>query len=449
MAVICNRLSISETAPADTPIMQRRLRSSLAPIGAAFRHLAIITAVLTATASIGHAQVERIAAVVNDDVVTTSDMRNRLALSLLASGLQSTPENQQRLAPQILRSLIDERLQMQEAQRLGVTVAQQQVEQAIVTIAQRNGMSPSQFLQVLQRSGIPLETLQEQLETQLAWRDVVRGRLLPSVQIGDSEVDDMARRVEATTGLREYLVSEIYLGIDSPQSEAEIRDFANQIASQLRRGGNFAAVAAQFSQGVGAAQGGDVGWVLEGQLAPEIDTVLGQMSPGQVSEPIRTLAGYHIVALRESRTASGPSPDEREITIARLVLPFSGPPSQAEAEVLTAEARTAVQNVISCDGLTAVAETYQTANLAAPQSVAIRQLPEGLRALVETQEIGVPTEPVASQDGVIVFMVCDREGLEGFARDDMREQLINERVDLLQRRYLRDLRSAAFIDIRL
>jgi peptidyl-prolyl cis-trans isomerase SurA len=168
-----------------------------------------------------------------------------------------------------------------------------------------------------------------------------------------------------------------------------------------------------------------------------------------VSDPIRTLSGYHIVALRDSRTASGPSPDQREITIARLVLPFSGPPSQAEAEILTAEARTAAQNVISCEGLESVAETYQTENLAAPQTVSIRQLPEGLRALVETQDIGVPTEPVASQDGFIVFMVCDREGLEGFARDDMRDQLVNERVDLLQRRYLRDLRSAAFIDIRL
>ncbi|MEM8589535.1 MAG: peptidylprolyl isomerase [Pseudomonadota bacterium] len=424
-------------------------RLFLAPVAIAIRRLVIIFGILALSTTMAQAQVERIAAVVNDDVITTSDLRNRLALSLVASGLQPTPENQQRLAPQILRSLIDERLQMQEALRLGVTVQQQQIEQAIVTIARRNGLAPAEFLGRLQRSGVPTTTLEEQLETQIAWRSVVRNTLLPTVQVGDGEVDDMARRMDATTGLREYLVSEIFLGIDSPDREAEIRQFADQLVSQLRRGGNFPAVAAQFSQGVGAAQGGDIGWVLEGQLAPEIDATLVQMSPGQVSDPIHTLSGYHIIGLREARTASGPSPEDREITIARLVLPFSGPPSQAEAELLVVEAREAATGVISCEGLASVAETYETGNLATPQTVALRQLPEGLRPLVEEQPIGVPTEPVASPDGVIVFMVCEREGMEGFARNNMREQLINERIDMLQRRYLRDLRAAAFVDVRL
>lgn len=419
------------------------------PIAGAIRRTALILSLLAASVSAGHAQVARIAAVVNDDVITTSDLRNRLSLSLLASGLQSTQENQQRLLPQILRSLIDERLQMQEASRLGIDVPEQQVEQAIVAIARRNNMEPGQFLAVLQRAGVPLSTLLEQLEAQLAWRDIVRSQLLPTVQVGEAEVDDLARRLEATTGLREYLVSEIYIGIDDPQNEAEIRNFANQLSSQLRRGGNFAAVAAQFSQGVGAAQGGEIGWVLEGQLEPEVDAALSQMSPGQISDPIRTPAGYNIVALRDARTASGPSPEEREITLARLVLPFQGQPSQAQAEALIIEARNASQDVISCEGLSSVAETYATGALAAPQTVALRQLPEGLRTLVETQPVGVPTEPVASQEGVIVFMVCERENMEGFARNNMREQLVNERVDLLQRRYLRDLRSAAFVEIRL
>lgn len=411
--------------------------------------LTLILGALALSVSIGHAQVERIAVVVNDDVITTTDLRNRLTLSLVASGLQASPENQQRLAPQILRTLIDERLQMQEARRLGVAVEQQEIDQAIVTIARRNNLAPGEFLGLLQRSGVSPATLQEQIETQLAWRDVVRSRLMPSVQVGDAEIDDLARQMAATAGQREYLVSEIFLGIDDPSREGEIVTFANQLASQIRRGGNFAAVAAQFSQAVGAAQGGDVGWVLEGQLAPEIDAMLGQMSPGQVSDPIRTLSGYHIVALRDTRTATMPSPDDREITLARLILPFSGPPSQEEAELLVVEAREAAQGVISCEGITSVAETFGTAQASTPQTITIRQLPEGLRALVEEHPIGLPTEPVATAEGVIVFMVCDREGLEGFARDDMREQLMQERIDLLQRRYLRDLRAAAFVEIRL
>ena len=415
-----------------------------------FGSLLLAGAFLTGPAKPAEAQelVERIAAVVNEDVITSSAVVSRLRLALFAAGLNPTQQNQQRLLPQVLRGLVDESLRHQEAERLNVSIPEDEVTAAIGAIARDNGMSPSQFVELLDRNGVPMSTLRTQVEVSLAWRRLIQRRLLPNVTIGEDEVDEVLRRIEANRGLPEYLLAEIFLAVDDPTRDAEVRGFAEQLAGDIRRGASFAAVAQQFSQGAGAVNGGDMGWVLEGQLAPEIEEAVVRLSPGQMSDPVRSVSGYHILLLRQQRRANVPDELDTVIQMGRLGLPFPEDASQAAMAELIATMEEISNRVSNCAELEDVA-----AEIGAPSTDAgsgrLRELPVGLASLLRDLPVGEPTEPVRMSDGMAVFMVCDRVEGNAADRDEIAEQIRMERLDMLQRRLLRDLRTAAFIDIRL
>lgn len=396
----------------------------------------------------GQELVERIAAVVNDEVITSSAVLARLRLALFAAGLNLTQENQQRLLPQVLRTLIDERLRMQEAERLNVAVPEHEVDQALASIASDNGMSPGQFTDLLQRNNVPVSTLRRQVETSLAWRRLIQRQLLPDITIGDAEVDEVMARIEQNRGLPEYLLAEIFLAVDDPAREAEVRDFAGDLARDIRRGASFSAVAQQFSQGAGAANGGDMGWVLDGQLAPELQEAVEALAPGQMSDPIRTVSGYHILLLRDQRRANVPDAMDDVIAMARLGIPFPQNATRADATRIASRLEEVSATVGNCAELEERAQA-----IGAPPTDAgsgrLRDLPPQLAQLLRDQPVNQPTGPVQMSDGMAVFMVCDRQTGSTASREEIADQIRMERLDMLQRRLLRDLRTAAFIDVRL
>jgi peptidyl-prolyl cis-trans isomerase SurA len=388
--------------------------------------------------------VEGIAAVVNDEAVSMSDVDNRLQLALLASGLPRTEETRDRLLPQVLRGLIDERLQRQEAARLGVQVAEAEVDEAFAGIAQQNGLTAAQFEQALRRGGVSPSTLRDQIRAQLAWRGVVRQRIVPTVQIPDAAVDEEIRRFEENQGLPEYRVSEIFLSVDTPGEEPEVRRFAEDLVRQIRAGGDFAALARQFSQGGGAAGGGDLGWVLQGSLAPELDRALQSLSPGQVSQPIRTVSGFHILRVADRRSANVVGPLDAQVVLGQLATRFTGGSGAAVAAL-----RNATAGMTSCDAMEAAAPDIPAGYNESPRRP-LRAFSPQIQEVARDLPVGVPSEPQVGGGQAVVLMVCARQSAEDATDPEtIRAQLGEERVDLLQRRYLRDLRDAAFIDTRI
>ncbi|NBC33631.1 MAG: peptidylprolyl isomerase [Alphaproteobacteria bacterium] len=396
----------------------------------------------------GQGLVERIAAVVNDEVITSSAVLGRLRLALFAAGVNATQENQQRLLPQVLRTLIDENLRMQEAERLNVDVPEEEVDQAIASIARENNMSPAQFTGLLERNNVPVSTLRRQVETSLAWRRLIQRQLLPDITIGEAEVDEVMARIEENRGLPEYLLAEIFLAVDDPAREADVRAFAEELARDIRRGASFSAVAQQFSQGAGAASGGDMGWVLDGQLAPELEAVVEALSPGQMSDPVRTVSGYHILLLRDQRRANVPDIMDDVIDMARLGIPFPANATRADMARIAARLEEVSATVSTCAELEERARAMDAPPTDAG-SGRLRDLPPQLAQLLRDQPIEQPTEPVRMSDGMAVFMVCDRQTGSTASREEIADQIRMERLDMLQRRLLRDLRTAAFIDVRL
>lgn len=286
-------------------IVLRRIAAALVALGPAL-----------AAPSLAHAQtLERVAAVVNDDAVTLSALGARMQMAIASSGLPNDDETRRRLGPQILRQLIDERLKIQEAKRLGFEATDEDLERALQDIAKQNGVPPQELRAVLARMGIPFGTLVDKMRADIAWSKLVRAQLRPQVAVGEEEVDEVLARLETAVGQPEYLVAEIFVGVDRPEDDAQARELANRLAAEMTSGrASFSAVARQFSQSASAASGGDLGWVRASDLPEELGAAIQAMQPGQATTPLRGVDGYYLLLLRDRRQiAAGTLPSREQI----------------------------------------------------------------------------------------------------------------------------------------
>ena len=254
----------------------------------------------------------RIAAVVNDDVITGLDLAVRTRMAILSSSLPDTPEMRNRVARQVLRAMIDERLMLQEAARQNVIVQQAEVDAELTKLAERNDVTLDQFGAYLAQNGVLLEPLAEQVRATIAWSKLVARQLRPRAVITEEDVDEVLRQAEEAKNQPQRRVSEIFLAVDGPAEEEEVRRSAERLIEQIRSGVPFSAVASQFSDTATAAVGGDVGWVLPGQLAPEVEETLERMQDGDIAGPVRAAGGYYILQLRGQRSISPDASPERE-----------------------------------------------------------------------------------------------------------------------------------------
>ena len=253
-----------------------------------------------------------IAAVVNDEVITGLDLAVRTRMAMLSAQLPDTPEMRNRAARQVLRAMIDERLMLQEAARQNITVQQSELDAELSKLAERNGVTLDQFGPYLQQNGVLLEPLADQLRASLAWTKLVNRQLRPRAVVSEEDIDEVLRQAEANKGQPQRRVSEIFLAVGQTAEEEEVRRGAERLIEQIRSGAPFSAIAAQFSESATAAVGGDVGWVLPGQLPPEVDEALQSMSEGEIAGPIRAAGGYYILQLRGQRSISDDAQPDRE-----------------------------------------------------------------------------------------------------------------------------------------
>lgn len=387
----------------------------------------------------------RIAAVVNDDVVTVQELLERLDFVVATSALPQDERTRQRLAPQVLRTYIDETLQLQEARRLGIGVTESEIDRALDDLARRNGMTPQQFRAWFAERRLSLSTLRRQIRAQLAWARVVRQELQPRVVVSREQIELALDGTAAGAG-EEVRLSEILLPVYAPEQEAQVLEQARDLVAALRDGADFAALAQQVSVAASAETGGDLGWVPVANLAENLRRVVAELPPGQPSDPIVTPDGIRILLVRERRQGGGADADVVEI--AQVVIPVS-PPQDPDAVAAARRQALAIRpRLTSCAAADAVA-----AELRAPASgrlgwMQLAELPPGFRETVARLGVGEVSEPLSGPLGVHLLLVCDRGGEKG-RRALARLAIEREQLERLANRYLRELRKSAFIDIRL
>lgn len=260
--------------------------------------LTLIFAVMTITSV--NAMTLQIIAVVNDDIITSYDFYNRVNMALVNTGLPKNKDSFNKITPIVMQELIEESLKVQAANDVGLIISEEEINQAIMTIAQRNNMEMSEFNQSLLKSGIEIDTLKDQIEANMLWGKYVNKKIFPRVDIPEEEVDEFIKKLADNEGEQEYLIEEIFYPVDSVEIESSAEELLEEILIEIKQEPeSFSELAARFSK---APNQGRIGWVLPDTLSTQIREVVVAMDSGEVSPIIRTLQGFSIIKLAEKRT---------------------------------------------------------------------------------------------------------------------------------------------------
>lgn len=279
--------------------------------------LTLVSMTLLISQNAAQAAEALIAATVNDRAIAVSELKERMKLIAVSSGLPNTPEVRENLQNQVINSLIEEQIKLQEAEKLGLQITAEDIESGLGQIAKQNKMEADQFRNAVINSGIDIKTMEDQIRAEIAWTKIVQKKIRSKVVVSDNDVANIMERFSRLDGTQEYLLAEIVIPVDNEddKSEKSVKRIAQDLIKQMKAGkAPFSVVARQFSKAAGAQNGGDVGWIQSEQLPEKIRTAIDSMETGQITAPIRTQDGYNIILLRDKRTISPDNiPDDNTI----------------------------------------------------------------------------------------------------------------------------------------
>ena len=388
-------------------------------------------------------------AVVNDEVITGTDVDQRVALVLAANQTELPEAEVQRLKMQVLRNLIDETLQIQAARAEEIVIPQAEIDQTYARVAAQNfGQNVGAMDDYLRSIGSSPASLKRQIEGELAWSRLLRRNITPFVNVSEEEVNELLKRLEESRGTEEYRIGEIYLSA-TPETASAVEQNGRRIMEQLRQGGSFVAYARQFSEASTAVVGGDLGFVRLAQLPSELAAVAREMQPGQLVGPIAIPGGYSILYLIDKRQVLMADPRDALLSLKQISISFGPDMTQAAAEAKVEAFTTGVGSIRGCgDAERAAAELG--ADIVSNDQIRVRSLPEALQGVLLQMQVGQVTPPFGSvEDGVRVLMLCGRDDPKSESGPDfetLMAQLEDERVNKRAQRYLRDLRNDAYIE---
>lgn len=395
---------------------------------------------------------DAIAAVVNGDVITRADVENRARLFALSTGLRLTPELLGRLRPQITRELIDDRLRLQEIQHRRIVVADADVAAAIGLAEKRNNLPPGGLRQRLEGSGVAYSILIAQMRTSLGWNRVLRQTLAERGLVTESEVNEQEKIFKKQEGEPQYRVGEIFVAAEDPSHLNDARKFADIVIQQLRAGAPFGIVAAEFSQSETALKGGDLGWVRPDQLDPTVGKLVQEMPVGAVSNPVPVPGGFAVITLVEKRKVGVDL--ATVLNVRQAFYPFTSPldpqaPTEQQQEALK-RAQALSASAKSCGELEAANKTSGSKRASDPGPLRLDRMNAQMQTLLGALEVQKPSKALVTPDGVMVLMVCGKEqkNLAAMTREDIADQLVQERVELASRQLQQDLKRRALIDQR-
>jgi peptidyl-prolyl cis-trans isomerase SurA len=386
---------------------------------------------------------------VNGEVITATDVDQRLALVMLANQGSNVPdEEKQRLRVQVLRNLIDETLQIQEAKAAEVEVKAEEVNQRYAMVSQNFKRTPQQMSEFLKTSGSSERSIKRQIEGELAWNRVLGRKITPFVNVAQEEVQTIIDRLNAAKGTAEFHMGEIYLS-GTPETMNETAANAQRIMEQIQQGGSFAAYARQFSESSSAALGGDLGWMRAEQLPGPLAEASQRMTVGQVAGPIPIPGGVSILVKIDQRQVLTADPRDAVLSLKQVAIGFPKGTTQAQATPQVEKFAAATRLINGC-GTVQAAATEFGAEVVDNDQVKVRDLPPQLQDILLKLQIGQSTPPFGSlEEGIRVLVMCGRDDPQvagGPSAEAIMAQLEEERINRRARRYLRDLRRDAVVD---
>jgi len=395
---------------------------------------------------------EAVAAVVNDEIISTYDLSQRMRLLIATSGVQPTQENLPQFQREALVGLVDERIQLQELrrvqkeQKIDIILTDSDVDEEIADMAKQNNMSKDQFLGQLSAQGIGAETLRQQIRAQQSWLRWIRGRYGSRLRIGEDQIKAQQQKVAAAASKPQYEIAEVFLDAARVGGMQVAINGASQLVSQMQQGAPFQAVARQFSASASAATGGDVGWISPGEMPPEVDAALEQMRPGQLSKPIPVRDGVYIIYLRDKRSGAG----AMVVNLKQAAVPLPGDAPAADVDAARAKLMTVRSQSKGCADLEAQAAKVQGVVAGDLGEAEVKDLAPDFRQAAETLQTGEVSQPIRTSAGLHILAVCTRHasGEQALTHDQIENRLYGQQLSMIARRYMRDLRNSATIETR-
>ena len=384
--------------------------------------------------------IQAISAIVNDEVISRYDVQQRVQLIVSTSGIKPTQENISRLEAQALRSLVNEKIQLQEAEKLDVPSSEQEVGLMLERIANGSQMSGEEILELINSQGVRPDTLLNQIRAELLWNKIVRGRYGSYVNVNDDEVSIVYDRTIESIGRDQFEISEIFLGYEDSKEEEEANILANRLVEQLREGASFSAVAQQFSQSSTSGQGGYIGWVAEGQLDNEVINAIKNLDKDGISNPINSTGGYYIIRLNDITKAGGKNPLRNQYDLVSII--FNKENIQ--------DANNFAKEFISCKRIDTLTEKYNEKEVNYIGKRVLSELPSDLHEELLNKDAGETLNIREIGDNINLILICDRKDDIGIqvSRESIEENIYSQKIGMMSRRYLRDLRRDAVIEYR-
>ncbi len=393
----------------------------------------------------------KIAAIVNNEIISTTDLEDRLKLVTGNNPKKLPPEQLTQLKANVLRSLIDERIQLQTASRAEINIDDKDLEGYIRNLERQNNMAPGGLKKDLKAKGIPEKTLLLLAKARAAWTRLVGTYFKDSFQITQKELGEAINEEKVESQPR-YNLAEIELYVESPEMEEQVAAQTNEIFEMLKKGKQFTQLAQERSQSPSSVRGGAIGWIREDQLEEELVPVLQKLSPGHVTPPVRTETSYKIVFIIDKKDYNT---EEEVLTARQLEIPLD-PKIFQDKEALPKEVKRLnelVATTTNCQDFDQLADQIPNAQVHVYKNVRLFDLSPDLQMVLEHKKEGIPGEGILDDSGNLVyFMVCERKRMKSTAiapTQQMADKISSQRFEATAQQKLRELRRTASIDVRI
>ncbi|WP_263144399.1 peptidylprolyl isomerase [Pseudomonas alcaligenes] len=410
--------------------------------------------------TLAHAEVrplDRVVAIVDNDVIMRSQLDQRLhevEQTIAKRGAAAPPEHV--LSQQVLERLITENLQLQIGERSGIRIGDEELNQAVQTIAQRNGMSLEQFRAALGQDGLSFDDAREQVRREMVISRVRQRRVAERIQVSEQEVRNfLASDLGKLQLSEEFHLANILIPVADGASPSAIQAAERQVQDvhqQLRQGADFAQMAISRSAGESALEGGEIGWRKAAQLPSPFDSMVGALSPGQITEPVRTPSGFIIIKLLEKR--GGEAQVRDEVHVRHILIKPSEIRSEADTERL---AQRLYERISAGEDFAELAKSFSEDPGSALNGGDLNWIdPNALvpefREVMANTPTGELSKPFKSQYGWHVLEVLGRRATD--SSEKLREQqaanlLRNRKYDEELQSWLRQIRDEAYVEIKL
>lgn len=401
--------------------------------------------------------IDRIIAVVGEDVVMLSELRNeatKLERRLRQQGVSPMPSTAA-IQKQAFDSLILNKLQLAEAARLGIEADEETIARAVNAIAANNGLTVPQLRAALESEGVDYDGFRDSMRDEIIIRRLRNREVTQRIEVTKSEVDSYLERAGGIDGRTAvhllYILIEVPTGA-TPARREEIRVKAAEVVEQLKAGADFRAMAQQVSTGQNALQGGDLGWIDVNSIPPLFQPYVAKMRLGEIQGPIAAGRGFHVIQLEDVRGSA--SNIVRQTKARHILIRTNEVTSDTDARRRLEQLRARIVNGDDFDTLARSNSDDKASAINGGDlgwSTPGNLVPE-FEEQMDQLAIGEVSQPFETQFGWHIVQVLDRrdyDATDETRRDQARAAVRDEKAKEALENYLRKLRDEAYIELRI